>query len=279
LVRLSFGPTPFEKLMTYVFDNYSELAGICQTTHEEVDPSECADCHRDAYRPNGAPDYTCDNFRRVYVIRYLAAHTAQLRAPVSRCFGEEEAEKAVIRGASLGGGPGVEAIALINQLANSETNHTVVFHNFDRERSWKSMYLDLVEKLAENTESISVSPEFHELNSPIVRFKPPDLKPYDIMFISWILSELDDQETRSRLLAQSLLAVCDRGYIIIADRTEQTLNSEISRFAEGTAGCDIVDCELQHAGNCHIDFPGEAIWDVFGPKASYTTAYWVLQKV
>ena len=264
--------------MTYVFDYYSELEDICQATHKKVDPSECAECHRQAYVPGGVPDYACDNFQKVYVIRYLAAHTVQLEESVSKCFGEQMTEKTVIRGASLGGGPGVEAIALMNQLRSSERNHTVVFHNFDRENSWRPIYFDLLKRFAGHLENICVRPVFRLLNFPIVKLKAPDHKPYHIVFVSWILSELDGQEMRSKLLEQVLGSACDEGYIVIADRTEGGLIEQIGQLVERTEGCNLLDCNLEHEGNCHeVDFPRE-IWDAFGPQANYSTAYWVLRK-
>jgi len=265
-----------QRLVDYTIDNYRILDEHCKIDKVNVSTGQCVTCHIESYKPGGVPRYECENFKRVYLMRYLGSRTAQLEKPLSLLVQESMRRQSVIKGASLGGGAGTEAIALMNQLRLLDTNCTVVFDNFDFEMSWKPIYDDLLTKFSSYLGSISIKPRFHKWDFQTTLWTTSNDKPYQVVFVSWLLSEIDDKDKRSEVLREVLKSICKNGYVVVADRTELSLIQTISEFVNETSGWKTVDVNTLHEGNCGLEL--ESIWQDFSPQANYSTAYWVLQK-
>ncbi|MCJ7604877.1 MAG: hypothetical protein MUO19_02440, partial [Dehalococcoidales bacterium] len=192
---------------------------------------------------------------------------------VSEHLGKLDTVKAL----SIGGGPGTETIALMNQLNGCEGNQNITFCNLEYEQSWEPIYLDLVDQFTHFTSSVSITPEFRQFDASAPLFQQINESDYDIVFIPWILSELKSSTERRMLLQRVAGVICMNGHLIVTDRIEEALMDEISKYAAELKDFNLIeenrDCK-SHAG---ISFPSELL-EIFKPKLSYKTAYWVLKK-
>lgn len=74
---------PLQQLADYVYNAYKEFEEHCYVDGSDADRETCVLCHKKAYRPAGKPKYACNNFKRVYLWRYLSTHIAQNEYPLS----------------------------------------------------------------------------------------------------------------------------------------------------------------------------------------------------
>lgn len=269
-----------QMLMDYVIKNYRRLEDFCKLDSVEADIKKCVECHRKSYRPGGIPKYQCQNFRKVYLMRYLATHMTQLEAPLLMPIREIAKQQAVVKVASLGGGPGAEAITLMDLIkreGSPDSKYMVIFDNFDSEMSWKPIYNNLTKEFSSYLKNISIQPHFHKWDFGKKSWVVPDEESYQIVFVSWLLSEVNDEGKRLEVLKQALRTICENGYVIVAERTEQSLTTIVSKVLRDISGAiKVIDEKGNHAGNCGLDL--NQIWDDFEPQAKYQTAYWVLRK-
>lgn len=76
-ITIRFTEPPIQRLMDYIFENYRELDDFCEIESESKDTAKCVECHHRSYYSGGNPIYECDNFKRVYLIRFLARQFEQ----------------------------------------------------------------------------------------------------------------------------------------------------------------------------------------------------------
>jgi hypothetical protein len=259
--------------MNYVFDNYGNFDDFCEFREdmESVDVEECVECHIESYYDEGNPIYECANFKRVYLFRYLATQFAQSDFVIKEHILPHIEAKVDLSAVSLGGGPAPEALALMNILRTCEGDYNLFFANIDCEASWEAIYQDLAHRFAEGVQNVTLKTTF---SSSDVTSYVPDRK-YDIVFISWMLSEMDEQD-RPRALEIARDLVTPQGYILVADRLEEAVVESISTIVGGASGL-----ELQRHGKaqkvyCGVSFPDD-LKELFKVRLLGDIAYWVLQ--
>ncbi len=98
-----------QNLMNYIFEKYAHVDGPCQPKCGDC-KSTCIDCHRERYRPGNNVRYDCEGVKRVYLVRYFAAHVAQTEGLVRDFILPQVKELDTIKALSLGGGPGVDEV-------------------------------------------------------------------------------------------------------------------------------------------------------------------------
>lgn len=266
---------PLQQLADYVYTNYGDFDEWCEVFGQPVDAASCATCNRQSYF-GGRPAYECANFKRVYLWRHLVAHVVQTEQPFKKCAAASVATRPNIRALSVGGGPGTEAIALMDVLRTRTGTYSIVFDNFEAEASWQPFYDDLVNRFAGYLKRISIDARFSPTG--FVASRPVNsTAAYDVVFVSWLLSESDRTGARKGLLEQMQQATRPDGYLIVTDRTEDALIDEIDTLLSKLEECSVVDSDR----NCHrhagIAFPDE--WkETFKPILTYRTAYWVLRR-
>ena len=273
-IIIEFSEPPIQRLMQHVFDNYSEFDEFCEFTEDlepaPVDVEGCVECHHQSYFDEGNPIYECDNFKRVYLVRYLARQFEQSDFVIKEHVLHHIEGKADLSAVSLGGGPAPEALALMNGLSSYEGDHNLFFDNIDCEASWEDIYHDLAHRFVKRVKNIKLKTGF---NSSDVTSYVSD-KQYDIVFISWLLSEMDEQDSSNVLDAARNLAA-PLGHILVIDRDESSLVSRISALIGTAQGLALVEHQSKYIHSI-VDFPPD-IKATFSPDMGCDCAYWVLQ--
>lgn len=261
---------PIQSLMDYVFENYCELDEFCEIEEETKDTTECVKCHRESYFSGGNPIYECDNFKRLYLVRYLARQFEQSDLLIRTHILHDIESKPNLSAVSLGGGPAPEVIALMNELHICGENYNVSFDNIDCEASWEPIYHDLAYRFAKRVKNVKLKTGFSasDVTSHV------SAKQYDIVFISWLLSDMGGQDSSNVLEVAKNLAT-PLGYILIMDRDESPLIAKISALVNETRGLMLLEHDSRYVHSI-VNFPPD-ITDTFAPDFGCDFAYWVLQ--
>lgn len=273
----SWQEPPFHQLMTYVFSNYSTLDQPCNLDCNDCKKS-CPDCHIARYQgwKGGRPRYECPNIKSVYLQRNLAAHVAQTKAVINKTVLASLGAHRKVKAASLGGGPGIECIALADILnANGcEGCEELAFRNFDIEDSWRQYFTDLTSKLDPLLENLSFDPRFIRRNF----LKRSTDARYHVVFVPWVLSEVGANAIPT--FADHAISACENGgHVVVLERRETDLGSTIIEAFENTGkSARVFGAEDEVQGHCGISFP-QVIGDQFKPKFNYQSSYYVFQRV
>lgn len=262
---------PIQRLMDYIFESYG-FDDSCEFVEEPepVDVEECVECHRNSYFGKGERIYECDNFKRVYLFRYLARQFAQSELVIKEHILQLIEGKTNLSAVSLGGGPAPEALALINGLSSTEGEYNLFFSNIDCEASWEEIYHDISRQFASYIENVKLKTGFscYDATSYVSG------KRYDMVFISWLLSDMVKHDNSNVLdVARNLAA--SPGYVLVMDRDEDALVTKISELINGAQGLTLLEHQREHVHSI-VNFPPN-IKDIFGPDFGCDFAYWVLQ--
>jgi len=256
--------------MNYVFENYRELEGFCKIEGKSKNATECGNCHHHSYFPGGNPKYDCDNFKRVYLLRYLARQFEQSDFVIKEHVLGEIKNKTDLSAVSLGGGPAPEALALMDGLSSCKEDYNLIFHNIDCEASWEDIYHDICHQFANYIENVKLKTSFscYDVTSYALQ------RQYDFVFISWLFSDMRG-ENSSNVLQAARDLVAPLGYILVMDRDESSLVSRVSTLMDAIQGLTLVEHQSKYIHSI-VDFPPDII-DTFGPDFGCDFAYWVLQ--
>jgi len=271
MVKIDFTPEPMQRLLDYVIENYLTIEGLCPNSGLECDIAQCVPCCSENYF-GGTVRYDCFNFKKVYLVRFLISHTKQTCDLIRRTIVPDIAKIANLFVISFGGGPGVEALALMELLRHYDGRYDFVFDNVDRELSWQPIYQDLVQAFSGWVNNVRVTPQFSQIDVT-EGFKAHE---YDIVFIPWILSELD-KEGRHRVLSRARDLTQPSKYVVVTDRPELDLISKISESITSIQDWELIESDTGFKGWCGAHFPDE-IQKAFWVQLTYRTAYWVLKK-
>lgn len=260
-----------EKLLDHVLQNYGTLEGSCEGK-VGVDETVCVKCHSDSYYSPNQPKYDCGNFRRLCVIRYAISRVKLTSDVIGEHIMSCIEGRARVSAASLGGGAGAEALALMHQLSTHAGKFHMVFNNVDREPAWEPIYRDLVATCSRWFANVQVDARFRQgdVSSPFSPFGK-----YDIVFVSWILSE--PAINRAVVLANAANLAHSGGCVLITDRIETDLARDVSALVGGIKSfdllCDgrILDCW------CGVSVP-DGDRAKFGIETKGSIAYWALRK-
>jgi hypothetical protein len=261
-----------QAFMTHVFSRYHKLSTRCGINTAPVETEDCVRCCKDSYF-GGKSEYACDNFKRTYLIKYLAVQIEQIGWPIGVHLVRHFDEKSSISAISLGGGPGTEVIALMNNLAGND-NYQLTHVNIDAAISWKPVYDDIAQAFAKQVGNVKLKTRFVAYDLASTTYNGHRL--YDIVFISWILSQIDDDD-RSRILKASKNLVRPQGYILVTDRTQKALVENITSSLNEVCGASWIKKTNQLTHHCGVTFP-EDIKNEFQVRINCNSTYWLLQR-
>ena len=274
-IIIEFSESHIQSLMNYVFENYRELDEFCEFTEDlepaPVDVEGCVECHMASYWEDRNPVYECANFKRIYLFRYLATQFAQSDFVIKEHVFHSIEDKTDLSAVSLGGGPAPEALALMNELSSCEGDYKLSFDNIDCEASWEEVYHDISRQFTNYVGNVKLKAGFscYDVISYISE------KRYDIVFISWILSEMNEQD-RFKVLKVACDLVTPQGYIIVMDRWETAVVENISSLVREIPELTVQAHEERWTQHCGVSFPDD-IFELFKVRSFCDIAYWVLQ--
>lgn len=273
-ITIDFSEPPIQSLMDYVFKNFCELDASCKVQGVPVSVGECVDCCGRSYF-GGNSEYHCDNFKKVYLVKYLAVQVAQVDLPIKVHLLHRIESKPELSAVSLGGGPGTEAIALMDELRFCDEDFVLIFDNIEREASWATICDDLTQRFAEKIKNVKLKARFIPLDVVLASYDLDRL--YDIVFVSWMLSQVEEQD-RSRVLEMARSLAEPEGYILVIDRIEPAIVEDISSTLSGIDGLNLIKKEGEVRGHCGVTFPPD-IKDIFQVRIFCRATYWLLQRV
>lgn len=272
IIILSSEPL-IQRLMNYVFENYLELKGFCEIEGKSKNAEECGNCHRNSYFPGGNPKYECDNFKRVYLLRYLARQFEQSDFVIREHLLGAIKGKADLSAVSLGGGPAPEALALMDGLSSCEGDYSLFFNSIECEASWEYIYHDISHQFASYAKNVKLKTAFSCYDA--TGYAPQKQHDHDVVFISWLFSDMRGGNSPGVLQVAGDL-VTPQGYILVMDRYESSLVSRVSDLIDATQGLTLVKHETTYVHSV-VDFPPDIV-KTFGPDFGCDFAYWVLQR-
>ena len=270
-ITIRFTPDPKQQLIDYILENYSTLENLCKTTNNPTDMSKCVECHIESYKYQGKPKYKCDNFKKIYLVRYFATQFAQCDFLIRAYLLTDIVKKSKMAVVSLGGGPSPELLALLNELQDRAGNYEISFLNLDGEPSWKTIYIDLANYFTK-AGNIIVRTAFNSVDIT----KYVSTSKYDIVFIPWLLSEID-KRNRKQIIELARDITISKGFVIITDRSEETLISDISNIINKTNGITLEEQAALHGLYCGVSFP-DNIAELFKVRLKSYANYWILRK-
>jgi hypothetical protein len=272
-MTITFRPSPMQALIDYILSAYLNLDPFCLTLATSVGTDHCVQCCSGSYYNQGrAIQYQCKNSKRVYLIRYLASQVKQVQFAIDSSVLETIGARQTITLASLGGGPGTEVIAMMDTLRNTNNQHALDFDSFEIEPSWKPIFDDLTTRFAQRMPNLTLRARFrsHNVSGGIQALT----NQYDVVFVSWLLSELADQG-RITVLGRLAQLLKSDGLAVIADRPEASLISRVNQIIAGEPDLMVVESDTQ-TEHCGVTFPND-VRTAYQVKLWANTHYWVLQ--
>jgi len=240
------------------------------------DLSICVKCHRESYPcRQGRPLYECDNYARVYILRYVAAHIRMAQYPLvhnpelKRVIGARERVSMV----SLGGAYGNETFALADLAYREKLNTRVTATCIDKSAVWRPYHDWMIGRYLELSAMRTVAARF--LQADVT--KKTNTPQADIVYAPWILSERSVSAHRREILRNALAMVADDGFVIVMDRVETALFEEIDGILSEFRSTDVVDRNDYVCVRTDIAVP-DCVKKECGPKLNYRTRYRIIRK-
>jgi hypothetical protein len=260
--------------MDHVFAKYSTLAKHCPTRDGAlVAVDDCVQCCSKSHW-GGIKSYDCGNYRSVYVVKYLATQVVHLSRPILDHLTGLVRGGAGVSVAALGGGPGTEALALMDVVqSRGLLGVKLVVDTYDRESSWRPVFRDLTSRFSRMAGTVELRAQF--LETDILHQRFPSSSVYDMVFVSWVLSEVDRQNRGEVVRLAGKLAKPAR-YLLVADRREPALMANISDVLETVGDLKLI-ANGEVTDNCQIEFP-DWVKETFQVRINCGSAYWIAKK-
>lgn len=240
--------------------NY-DLAKSC--TDEQKAGNTCPLCLKNRYYSGRAVQYTCSQLRRIYVLRYLPVHVKENLKILEalNVKGVENDWGNPVQILALGGGPGSEVAALQTFVKQDGFFGSDVpeihITRVDRVEEWSEIY----QSVCGISNGNSPRYKYFRISGDVCAVK--EYKgAYDLVFLSYIVSELTDE--KSVELGNALSKVVKENVILVFnDRNETAVVNRIEMIVALFAVKDqYVSTTESHVG---INYP-EDIKERVGPK-------------
>jgi hypothetical protein len=220
--------------------------------------ADCQECfYQRFFVPNRLPNYECSHARGLYMLRYLITHIRHALVPLERVSHRFiHPEVRVLRVASFGGGPGVEAPALMSLIEGLRSKgETVVdeihYVNVEIQGRWREQFDGLMNALANAVPGVQL------FSTLVCEDATEHQGQYDLVVLPWILSNVENMSVRRALLDAAMR--CARHAILITERTEGPLLGEIDLLLEAVDGWQVrgkADCQ-DISCHCGVSFPDD----------------------
>lgn len=250
------------------FDKQVDYARAQKCADTAKTGTSCPECLQQRYYAGVPVDYSCDQLRLIYALRYLPVHLKEnlevLESLTAK--GVTSEWEAPVEVLALGGGPGSEIAALQTFVASDGFFGAQVpeIHvtRLDRVKEWD----DVSTKVRGISIGKKTKYKYFRIDGDVCdvqRFKGT----YDLVFFSYIVSELTDAKAAE--LATALKKVLKKSAVLVFnDRNEDAVVSRIDLVAnQFKCFTEYVSTKTNHVGFSYPD----AIKDRVGPKLRLTS--------
>ncbi len=271
-------------LVNRYFEKHGEPFVPCQSGRCPDCVGNCNDCLHGQYFDGGRQiRYDCPNVKRVYVNKFLASHADPARL-VFRAALHLLPVTPELSVACFGTGPGTDALALMDVLADDPRPTKITFSGCDMEESWGPVATELVQDFQElggaqidfrfvaPVNVVSVSPRAWEGCKDVA----------DIAVLSWILSEVEahsaarvQEEARRKVL--DAVTNCASKMVVVMDRPKDSLRTFISGYFASNPTVKQPAVHEELSGLNGIWFTRE-MKDRFIPDHKRNVACWIAEK-
>jgi hypothetical protein len=192
---------------------------------------DCPDCLHNQYFSGRAVDYSCEQTRLVYVLRFLPVHMQENYSILQGVDATKVSRRdGSINVLALGGGPGSEIAALKKFILHNkyfgQQVSEIVVTRLDRVSEWKDQYMSVRKLYPTN----GVQFNFKKIEGDVSTCNDYIGK-YDLVFLSYILSELDDNQAID-LAARLKTTLNANAVLILNDRNEAAVVRRMKHFAD-----------------------------------------------
>lgn len=265
------------ELMNDVYREYAKPTEQCDCPHGRSH-GDCVQCHKESYRYVDGYDregYGCDNYVRIYMLRYMTAHVPMAQFPLESTMAimGRLATADDVYMVSLGGAYGNETVALLDLAERWGFNAHISAVTVDRAGAWRPYHDWVVRRCADLAPNRNCEMRFLQAD---VTSKANETGA-DIVFVPWILSDTTANPHMQRILTNAMSIVADNGFIVFLDRTESAVYNQVDSVIACTGGLKIISADNCVCGRTDVRVPLH-IRNNYCPKLNFQTCYRVLQK-
>ncbi len=269
-----------------------ELENLITSLHASIDfnkwkgcenmtktASSCIECGGEQYFPGNQIDYRCEQKRKIYVLRYLPVHLREVYLAAKEIPADTlktMLSKEVVRILSLGGGPGSD-IAAIKKVIMDFIERNQVAPNFltihlvrlDKETGWDNLSSEVVRTFSSNQYQF----KYHKCHVDIVSTEMTLEPGYDIVSISYLISELPDRDMPIfiRNVQKSLMK---GSILLINDSKRDNVKLKIERLLKALEYETSVSSDAVRW--CGFDFPYHILMNVKPKLKTKSGRYMIL---
>lgn len=216
------------------------MENLITKIYEEIDFDEienctsikdnCVECCRSEYFESESIDYSCENKRKIYVVRYLPVHCKEVRLGLDLL---NEGEKTEILNAEhlkvtcIGGGPGTDIMAFnywlnYNVLFSEGNLKSIDFIRVDKCTLWDSISPKVIHSNKPSNLKVDFKKRHFDITQPNLSISHKS----DLVILSYIVSEINESDIKT--FANNILSTSQRNAIIVINDRDQTeVNSKI----------------------------------------------------
>ncbi len=231
----------------------------CKDRHHSA--GDCIECCKKPYFEQTNIDYTCEQKRKIYIVRYVPAYISEVSSVLAvtpKEFLEDICQKEEITVASIGGGPGTD-IAAFNKWISRKVEwgdalERVRYLRIDNHQQW----VDVSPELIHLYKSDDIDFDFWKINRDVSKtsVNAKNFKKFDVVMLSYIISEIESQKIK-RLAKNVLKVISERTLVIINDRPQKEVIEKIARFLNEIGAKEPMVIEPLDRDHCGESYPDE----------------------
>lgn len=220
--------------------------------------SDCKDCASRQYFSGNSIDYSCAQLRKIYVLRYLHVHWAEVfdALNLTRSLNEFPDMRKNLNILSLGGGPGSDILAFKSFAIHGLLDKNKITFNITRldcEATWNDLAVEVIDLCKSDNKDFF---KHRRINTTISDFAKVDVlkERYSVFLISYLISELEGSEIDD-LISIINTRKADNSIVIINDRNEELVDGKIAKLINGLN----IKREIRNAAVCFcgVIYPNE----------------------
>ncbi|EPR4994968.1 hypothetical protein ACU6DI_004061 [Vibrio navarrensis] len=233
----------------------------CETSKEK----SCVDCLSKGYFSGTQIDYSCLTKRKLYVVRYLPVHVAEVvnaLKSIPTITIEQLLDKEQLNILCVGGGPGTDNLALniwlddVTAFEDYEVSN-VTITRLDKCEEWDDISPNIIWEQQPEGLDFDLNRKLYDVTKTGLKTTKSHL-----VVMSYIMSEI--KENQLAALAENLLKnTYDDWVLVVNDRDEVAVTAKVEKLVKLLKGKIVVSNNSKP--HCGFTYPDE-IWKKAEPK-------------